>query len=216
MVWVRHSDNFTEEMDAQGLSTDAVTLYVAGLCYCNRLENDGQIPRRKAPRLYTMDDPEAAIKELVASGHWAETASGYQVVGQYDGDDAPQPSSAKLAAKRAATAARVRNWRSQRAQERVSASNDQAAGNARNGVTNGVSNATGNAAPRPGPGPARRVKGQGQGPASPPAPTGDPASGTPASASGDANESILSVNLPSTPAPLAGYRYVPRAERQES
>jgi len=185
MVWVRHSDNFAEEMDAQGMSTDAVTLYVAGLCYCNRLENDGQIPRHKASRLYTMDDPDAAIKELVAASFWAETDTGYQVVGQYEGDDAPQPSSAKLAAKRAATAARVRNWRQKRAGERSSAS---APGNASNAVTNSVSNASGNAAPGPGPGPARRVKGQGsRARASPTSPASSPLRGAPpASDSGSA------------------------------
>lgn len=188
MVWVRHSDNFAEEMDAQGLSTDAVTLYVAGLCYCNRLENDGQIPRHKAPRLYTMDDPDAAIKELIAAGYWAETEAGYRVVGQYgeigkSGNGAMQPSRASLEAKRADTARRTREWRERRRNGQQPASNPGDASDAVTGVTTGDACDNVPAQTRPGP-TEGKGKGKGQGPgASPSAPASADA---PALASGSA------------------------------
>jgi hypothetical protein len=81
MVWVRHSDTFTEEFEAhEELTLEAGWLHLAALCYCNSLLTDGHIPRRKVPTLSQLiEDPDLAIKSLIATGYWEETETGYLI-----------------------------------------------------------------------------------------------------------------------------------------
>lgn len=164
MVWVKLSDSFADEMEVLDLSTDAFTLQVAALCYCNRLvgklATDGVVPRRKAAGLYSVDDSARAIKELLEKGIWEETDDGYSIVGYLE----DQKSSEQVKAERAATALRVDRSRKHAKGDHSLCSGSRWC----NAVTSGATNGASNSAPaRPDP---TRPKGRGGEGTAPPSP----------------------------------------------
>ena len=102
----------------------AAWYYVCGLTFASTYGTDGLIPEADAPHLTPLDDPQAAIKRLVAVGLWHRCKGGYQIHDFLD----YQPSAARMKAGRAAGRRRQAEYR------RRHASRD---GNS-NGVTNGA------------------------------------------------------------------------------
>jgi hypothetical protein len=82
MTWTKLGDTFADNMDADGLSTDAFTLHVAAYIFCNRMGTDGRIPRHMARRLYSaIEDVDQSIKELLAAKRWVEADNNYETSG---------------------------------------------------------------------------------------------------------------------------------------
>src|SRR5688572_6751300 len=84
MTWVRISDDFMDHPKVVGLGADgpiAVTLWLAGLGYCNRYLTDGYIPAGILSRLTTLDPAQLRIATdaLVAAGLWERGVNGFQV-----------------------------------------------------------------------------------------------------------------------------------------
>jgi hypothetical protein len=107
MTWTKLSDSFTDELDDANLSPEAAILHVAALCYCNRLLTDGRIRKKQAQRLYSLDDPAAAIQALIDAGYWTETETDYEIV-NFHQDQRPAET---VLAEREAARVRQANWR---------------------------------------------------------------------------------------------------------
>jgi hypothetical protein len=172
MVWVRHSDTFTEEFEAhEELTLEAGWLHIAALCYCNRLLTDGHIPRRKVPTLSQLiEDPDLAVKSLIAAGYWEQTETGYLIV-NYLTDQRPKD---KVLRDREAGRIRQQNWMDKRRGHVKPAEETPTKGNrsptkkapAKKATTpkkrtNAVSDGVTNAYPAP-PRPERRGRGRGR------------------------------------------------------
>lgn len=101
MPWVKLSDTFADDPRLEEAGAQALALHVAALCYCNRQLTDGKIPERTALRLWSVDNPQAAIDALVAVGLWKVRKDGFEIVGYLEN----QPSRAHVWATRKARAA---------------------------------------------------------------------------------------------------------------
>jgi hypothetical protein len=111
----------------------AAWYYVCGLTFATTYGTDGLIPDADALFLTSIDDPQAAIKRLVAVGLWHRCKGGYQI---HDFLDYQQPA-AKMKAGRAAGRRRQAEYRRRQAEQ------DNALRNAeRDGSSNGVTNAS--------------------------------------------------------------------------
>jgi hypothetical protein len=80
MTWTKLSDSFTDELDDANLSPEAAILHVAALCYSMRLLTDGRIRKKQAQRLYSLSDPQQAIRDLIDAGYWVELDDCYEIV----------------------------------------------------------------------------------------------------------------------------------------
>jgi hypothetical protein len=112
MVWTKLGDTFADNMDADGISTDAFTLHVAAYIFCNRMGTDGFIPRHMTRRLYSaISDIDQSTKELLASDRWVEAdmdgKSGYEIVGFLDDQDSADMVAHRQEQRKEAT----RRWR---------------------------------------------------------------------------------------------------------
>lgn len=136
MTWVKLDDQLPEHPKAEGVSSAAMWLHVAGICYCNRQLTDGEIPKTRVARLVTDRRPEALAAELVTAGLWHDKGDSYEVHDYLDF----QPSKEK-----------VEN-------DRVTAKERQRKSRARHGVTGSVTDGVTSDAPaRPGPVPVPPV-----------------------------------------------------------
>jgi hypothetical protein len=84
MTWVRVSDDFMDHPKIVGLGADApiaLTLWLAGLGYCNRYLTDGFLPAAVLPRLTTLDPGQLrqATEALIDAGLWQRAVNGYEV-----------------------------------------------------------------------------------------------------------------------------------------
>lgn len=80
MPWVRIDEHFADHPKVVQAGPEAMALYIAGLCYCNRFQTDGAIPRAKARTLLELPDVDTTIKRLVTATLWEEQGDGrYQV-----------------------------------------------------------------------------------------------------------------------------------------
>ena len=139
MTWVRVSDDFMDHPKVIELGADApvaVTLWLAGLGYCNRYLTDGHLPAGIVPRLTALPpgDLKRAADALVSVNLWELREGGYQVheYAEY------QWSRERVLAERTANRERQARWRDEHG----------------NGVTNGVSNGERNGRPIPIPTPS--------------------------------------------------------------
>jgi hypothetical protein len=83
MTWVRLDDNMTEHPKVAGLSNAAFRLHIHGISYCARNLTDGFIPKTVSRRL--LDGNSTRIRqELVQSGVWESTETGYQIHDYHD------------------------------------------------------------------------------------------------------------------------------------
>jgi len=144
MAWVKLDDHFPDHPKIVSAGPLGAWLYVAGLCYCNRLLTNGFIPVSQVARLSPhredqdiRDGPDRLAQRLCALGLWVEAerkgVSGFVVHDflKY------QPSKRQVMTERAKTAIRQGRFRNGH----------------RNAASNGVSNGGGNAAPDPVPDP---------------------------------------------------------------
>lgn len=115
MPWVKVDDNLPDHPKLAilgGYTTLGLSMYVAGLCYCNRYLTDGAIPKPAAARLLDFGTIEVdgepvdgayLASLMVAAGLWDEDENEYRVhdYAEY------QPSREKVLADRAAAVERM-------------------------------------------------------------------------------------------------------------
>lgn len=118
MAWVKIDDKFDQHPKVEALSDAAVRLHLAGLCYCNRGETDGRIPKPRALRLTHTTRPKV-LAELVAAGLWIDEGDFYTIHDYLK----YQPSKAKLEEDRQKAAERKARWKAKREAERNAAAN---------------------------------------------------------------------------------------------
>jgi hypothetical protein len=116
-MWVKLDDHFPDHPKVIAAGPLAAWLYVAGLCYANRLLTDGFVPGEVVPRLIAFSgtkyarDPEALAVRLCAAGLWTETTvagiQGYQIHDY----TTYQRSRERVLTDRTQTAKRVTAWR---------------------------------------------------------------------------------------------------------
>jgi hypothetical protein len=116
-MWVKLDDHFPEHPKVIAAGPLAAWLYVAGLCYANRLLTDGFIPREVVPRLVAQagtkyETPEYLATRLCAVGLWTEetTAAGFQGYRIHD-YTTYQRSRERVLTDRTQTTKRVTQWR---------------------------------------------------------------------------------------------------------
>ena len=85
----------------------AAWLFIAGVCYCNRLLTDGFIPDAAAKRLVDVDDVTALVTQLITIGLWQPCDGGYHVHDFLDWN----PSAEQVRQRRAKAAERQARWR---------------------------------------------------------------------------------------------------------
>ncbi|WP_325603015.1 hypothetical protein [Nocardioides sp.] len=98
-------DQFPDHPKVIAAGPLAKSLFVDGLCYCNRLLTDGLIPRRMALRLaddYAEYTDEDLAQRLVDVGLWETCEDGYRVHDYLD----YQPSAEKVKAERTSLSAK--------------------------------------------------------------------------------------------------------------
>ena len=83
MPWVRIDEHFADHPKIVQAGPEAMALYVAGLCYCNRFQTDGKIPPSKARTLLDLPDVDTTIKRLVTATLWEEQGDGRFQVHDY-------------------------------------------------------------------------------------------------------------------------------------
>jgi hypothetical protein len=102
MTWARIDENAPLHPKLIRAGCTAVGLWLAGVCYCNRLLSDGVIPAKDLPMLIpgiSVRTAKRAIRKLVSVGLWHERPGGYEVHDFLDYN----PSRADVLARRAAT-----------------------------------------------------------------------------------------------------------------
>lgn len=108
MTWTKLGDTFADDMDADSISCEAVTLHVAALIFCNRMGTDGRIPKHMTRRLYSaIADTPGAVQQLLDAGHWVEDDAGYEIVDFLKDQDSADMVAHRQEARRDAT----RRWR---------------------------------------------------------------------------------------------------------
>jgi hypothetical protein len=139
MPWVRIDDHFPDHPKIVSAGPLGAWLYVAGLCYCNRLLTNGFIPVSQVARLVPADHPEVFSTKLCDLRLWSATTrrgvDGFLVHDYLK----YQASKAKILKKRAETTERVRRLRTGAVTPLQAAYT---------GVGNGVGNTTPNPNPK--------------------------------------------------------------------
>lgn len=80
-------NHFTDDERWLSAGSDAMALFIAGLCYSDRNLTDGRILKALAPRLclaVSPDATEAAIDALLTGGWWTEDIDNYWVDRYFD------------------------------------------------------------------------------------------------------------------------------------
>jgi hypothetical protein len=115
-MWVKLDDHFVDHPKIVGVGPLAGWLFVAGLCYANRLLTNGFIPENQLPRLLPANGslasaPARLASKLCASGLWRRAeqhgARGYQIHDYLK----YQPSKKQVLTERKRGAERVARWR---------------------------------------------------------------------------------------------------------
>lgn len=130
-MWVKLDDHFVDHPKIVAAGPMAGWLYVAGLCYANRLLTDGFIPEQQVTRLLPTNGHGSSVKlacKLCEVGLWSAVEKGPN--GEASGfliHDflTYQPSRRKVLRDRKQTAKRQATWRQ----------NETRQSRARNGVT---------------------------------------------------------------------------------
>lgn len=119
MSWVKLDDQFTDHPKIAQAGALAGWLYVCGLTYSARYLTDGFVPAAQVRRLADVDNAETLAARLVAAGLWEPAPGGYQIHDYLD----YQPSGEAVRKERAASNARVAEWRTKKREERNGQSN---------------------------------------------------------------------------------------------
>jgi hypothetical protein len=118
MTWVRLDDGFTEHPKVKRISSDALRLFLRGLCYANRYLTDGRLTFRDAHELAALKPTEGAIfvltheredliDELVSARLWERDGTDFVIHDYAD----YQPTREEVLAEREKTRARVSRFR---------------------------------------------------------------------------------------------------------
>jgi hypothetical protein len=78
MTFLNVDDNFAEHPKVDVLTDNAFRLHVAALCYCSRLQTDGEIEASKVARLVPRFR-KSSVAELVAARLWIPIDTGYAI-----------------------------------------------------------------------------------------------------------------------------------------
>jgi hypothetical protein len=111
MTWLKLSDDFADECARVNLSDAAFRLHVEGLGWVMRRETGGSITQTDLRRFAETVDVRGAVQELCDVGFWTATSRGFVL--NHHMQHQPEPD--LLAARRTATAERVRKHRRTRA-----------------------------------------------------------------------------------------------------
>jgi hypothetical protein len=79
MTWTKLPDHHFDELDVIELSRSARLLDIEATVYANKVLTDGRIPANALRRITDSAHVEADAAELVASGRWTITDSGWQI-----------------------------------------------------------------------------------------------------------------------------------------
>lgn len=80
MTWAKLDDRFNDHPILLGLPRSTRLLYVEGLVWACKQETDGAIPTGAVPRFTDATDLDEHITQLIASGLWTTTDTGWQIV----------------------------------------------------------------------------------------------------------------------------------------
>lgn len=83
MNWIKLGDSLPEHPRAIEAGPEAMWLYIAAICYSNRLQTDGHVPALQVPRLTTHPDNLGLAKRLVEVGLWGDSDGAFQIL-KYD------------------------------------------------------------------------------------------------------------------------------------
>lgn len=89
MTWTKLSDDFPDQCARVGLTDQAFRTHVEGLCWAMRRENGGLIDQRDIRRFAEVDNPAAAVVELLEIGWWVEEGVQLRIVKHME--DQPEP-----------------------------------------------------------------------------------------------------------------------------
>jgi hypothetical protein len=70
MTWTKLGEEFSDA--ARELSDAAFRTHIEALCWSNRRGLDLQVPKRDLKRFAETDDPDTAVKNLIAAGWWQD------------------------------------------------------------------------------------------------------------------------------------------------
>lgn len=103
MSWAKLDDSVATHPKISRLDSDALVLWVMGLCYCQRHLTDGAIPAHIVPTLAPnqVRRPTKATGTLVQVGLWHPTVDGFQVHDYLDWNDSRAATEARKARDRA-------------------------------------------------------------------------------------------------------------------
>jgi len=80
MTWVAIDDRATSHPKLLRVGPDGVTIWLAGLCYCNSFATDGRIPKVALGGLYPpIKRPEKVAEKLVSEGLWEDRGDAWEV-----------------------------------------------------------------------------------------------------------------------------------------
>ena len=79
MGWIRIDDCLPDHPRVSEALPEAMWLYVAGMCYCNRLKTDGKIPKTQIARLTSLAKPERLTASLIEVGLWIDAGKEVEV-----------------------------------------------------------------------------------------------------------------------------------------
>lgn len=109
-MWLKLSDDFDDHLG--DLSSDAFRVHVQGLLHVMRREKSPVLTRRDVRRFADVEDPDAAVVELLKAGLWISEPEGkVRIVHQMEHQIEPEV----IAARKAANAARQRRHRLKKA-----------------------------------------------------------------------------------------------------
>ena len=117
-MWVKLDDHFVDHPKVLAVGPVGLALFVAGLCYANRLLTNGFIPENQVDRLLhrnggRRDEPAKLAAKLCEVGLWS-SATVKQAKGYLIHDFLKyQPSRKQVLRSRKQTAKRVARWRNQ-------------------------------------------------------------------------------------------------------
>jgi hypothetical protein len=119
-MWVKLDEHFPEHPKTVAVGPLASWLYVAGLCYANRLQTDGFIPKVQVHHLLHANGtkPDQLVAKLLAVGLWGPQKRNGQPGYQIHDYLAYQPSRKSIEQARRKTAKRQAKWRKEQARKR--------------------------------------------------------------------------------------------------
>src|SRR4051794_4733414 len=83
-MWAKIDDRFNDDPNMLALPRGVRLVHLEGIVWACRHETDGAVPQQVLVKVTDEPDPRDAVKLLVAAGLWAETETGWEIVGFLD------------------------------------------------------------------------------------------------------------------------------------